>query len=378
MQAFLDRAQAVHVALLEPDGTVKDCNSALVETLGVSREDIVGSSLARYLTVADGERLGAELHAAERRAGPLLLNFCGADHCPYTMNCWLSVDERGDIVLIAEPPLQEDQRRQRQLMEVGQELASLARERARLAEAETRARLDAEAAAREKERAIATVAHEIRQPLGAMRFAVELLCRDVPADVRGRALSSLGRQLDHLADLLEDLLDAARIREGKIQLQKQRLDLRIVLQEVAEDVGRKLTANGIDFAVDLPETEVWVDADKTRLRQVFSNLLDNALKYTGSGGRVTVGLLREGRSARVVVRDTGRGIAPEALARIFELFAQAREGERGGLGIGLAVASGIAALHGGGIRARSGGLGQGAEFEVCLPLQEASVFSGTA
>ena len=372
IEDFLEHARSVHVFYLRRDGTVEACNDAACRNLGVSTDEIVRQPLQQWLTETDADRLTSELLTPGRRSEPMLLNLTDRDHLPYTLECWLDVHDDGATV-IGEPPLKDDQRLQRDLMRLTQDLTVLSRQRARLMEAEARARQEAENANQQKERAIAMLAHELRQPLVPMRFALELLTADVPDSTRERALRSIERQVTQFSRLIEELLDAARIRENKLSLKRMPIDLGSFLRELVEPYRDRAASAGIQFDVVVPGTPVWVSADTTRLAQVFSNLLDNALKFTSRDGRVALTLALEGSMASLSVRDTGRGIDAAVLPRLFEMFAQQGEGERGGLGIGLAVVSGIVKLHGGTIEARSGGIGQGAEFVVRLPVMESPV-----
>jgi signal transduction histidine kinase len=367
---LFDRARAIHAFRVRADGTVQSCNGAALENLGVSREAIVGQPLGRFLTEPDGRRLEAELVVGGRRPEPILLNFSNAQHLPYTLECWFDVEPGAGATIVGEPPLQRDQRAQRQLIQANEALAVLSREKEKLVESERRARLDAEEADRQKDRLLAVVSHELRQPLGPLRFAMEILSRDGSATARERARAAMLRQLTHLSRLVDDLLDAARIRQNKLSVNRERIDLSPLLRDLADEARQKAVALGVDFRSVLPEAPVWLSADGRRMRQVFSNLLDNAFKYTSAGGRIELVLSVEGNAASVTVRDNGRGIPPEVAPRLFKLFSQAAEGERGGLGIGLALAATIVSMHGGQIEAHSEGAGRGSEFVVRLPRDD--------
>ena len=364
---ILDHARAVHVFRLDRRGTIEACNEGAARTLGLPAGQIAGRSLGQFLTATDAARLDSELVKVGRRADRILLNFCGALHAPYTLECWLDVHDAG-ATLVGEPPLADDHKRQRELLKVNEQLAMLSRERVKLVEAERRARLEAETANREKDAAIATIAHELRQPLAPLRIGVELLKGDITASARERAIRVIERQAAQLARLIDDLLDAVRVREHKVRLHRGPVDIVLLLADVAEGLQGKAADAGVALEYERPVVPVWVEGDGGRLVQVFSNLLDNALKYTDRGGRVTLSVRLQGGTAVASVRDTGRGIPPQVLPRVFRMFAQQAEGERGGLGIGLAVAASIVAMHGGTIEAHSAGPGAGSEFVVALPL----------
>lgn len=369
VDVFFRYSYAVHWFSLSRDGTIQTCNDAAAMNLGVAATDLLRKPLFDFVTTPDADRIRQALSTIGRRAEPMLLNFCNARQTPYTLQCWFDVRPDGAI-LIGEPPLLDDQNVQRELLRVTQDLAILARERARLVAAERQARLSAEAAGREKDRALAILAHELRQPLGVMRFAAENLSHDTSAAARERALSTMRRQITQLTRLVEDLLDAARIRENKLPINRARVDLRGLVDDVAETARRRASVASVSFECVTPDTPVWIHADASRMTQVLSNIVDNALKFTDSGGRVSLSVTVEGSEAAVRVRDTGLGIAPEVQPRVFQLFAQQNRGERGGLGIGLAIAHGIVTLHAGSIDVRSEGVGRGSEFVVRVPMSE--------
>jgi CheY-like chemotaxis protein len=181
------------------------------------------------------------------------------------------------------------------------------------------------------------------------------------------------RQVRHLARIVDDLLDVSRIMRGKVQLRPERLDLARLVRTAAEDHGGIFRQAGLGLDVDVPELPVWVMADSIRLAQILSNLLHNAAKFTDPGGRVSIRLtVASGDKAEIAVRDTGIGIGPDMLPRLFETFAQADRGlerSKGGLGLGLALVKGLAELHGGEAHAASAGPGCGAEFTVRLPVE---------
>jgi CheY-like chemotaxis protein len=193
-----------------------------------------------------------------------------------------------------------------------------------------------------------------------------------------RTREIIERQTIHQARLLDDLLDVSRITRGKILLRPERLDLARLVRDATEDCRSLLEEGGVAFTLKLPEEPVWVEGDPTRLAQVMSNLLQNAVKFTDRGGHVTVRLAVDaiggaGR-ATVTIRDTGIGIEPEMLPRVFEAFAQADRSldrSRGGLGLGLAMVKGLVELHGGEVRADSVGVGYGTEITLLLPVAPA-------
>jgi PAS domain S-box-containing protein len=230
----------------------------------------------------------------------------------------------------------------------------------------------AEAALREADRRkdefLATLAHELRNPLAPVRTAVHILNREgTPTQMRS-ARDIIERQVAYMVRLIDDLLEVSRITLGKLELRRERTTLQQVL-DVATEIARPLLKQ--ELQVTVPPAPIELDADPTRLAQVFGNLLSNACRYTPSGGHIALDARVDGGELEVTVRDDGIGIAAEHLPRLFQMFAQVESaGSRaqGGLGIGLALAKGLVELHGGSISARSAGLGSGSEFTVRLPL----------
>jgi signal transduction histidine kinase/CheY-like chemotaxis protein len=225
---------------------------------------------------------------------------------------------------------------------------------------------------RRKDEFLATLSHELRNPLAPIRTAIEVmrLAHDNPELVE-KARLTMERQLLHLVRITDDLLDIARITQNKVELRRERIDLRAVLQSAIEATRPFIDERGHALTIDLPRLPIWTDADFTRLAQVFSNLLNNAAKYTPPGGVIRVSTGETGAWASVTVSDTGTGIEAELLPSVFDMFTQLqahRDRTHGGLGIGLTLARRLVALHGGTIEARSEGLGRGSSFVVRLPL----------
>ena len=224
---------------------------------------------------------------------------------------------------------------------------------------------------RRKDEFIATLSHELRNPLAPLRSALEVmrLARNRP-DVVEKARQTMERQLMQLVRLTDDLLDVARITQNKVEMRFERADLRAVLQSVAEAARPAIEAQAHTLRLDLPDRPLHVRADATRLAQVFTNLLNNAAKYTARGGRIGIAARPSGTRALVTVEDTGVGIPQEMLPHIFDMFTQFpghRDRSHGGLGIGLTLARRLVELHGGTIEAASPGPGLGSVFTVSLP-----------
>ena len=240
--------------------------------------------------------------------------------------------------------------------------------------AQTEAQRALKAADQRKDEFLATLAHELRNPLAPIRNAVSLINRigQAPPQVE-KALAVIDRQSRHLARLVDDLLEVSRITQGKVTLQKKTVSLVDCLSDALHAVEASLKAAGHEVAVHLTDDPLSADADATRIVQCFLNLLNNAIKFTPPGGLVRIEASRIGQEAQISIADTGIGIAPEHLDQIFGLFSQltpSLERSQGGLGIGLSLVKGFVELHGGTVAAASEGAGHGTTFTVRLPLAE--------
>jgi len=224
---------------------------------------------------------------------------------------------------------------------------------------------------RRKDEFLATLAHELRNPLAPIRNALAILkhAQDDPEEL-GRTREMMERQLAHMVRLIDDLLDVSRISRGKLELRRGPVELAAVLRQAIETCRPMLEQAGHELTVTLPPEPVFLNADAFRLSQVFGNLLSNACKFMAPGGRIWLTAERQGSDAVVVVKDTGIGIPPDKIESIFEMFSQVDktlERSQAGLGIGLTLSQRLVELHGGSIEARSAGLGQGSELVVRLP-----------
>lgn len=246
-------------------------------------------------------------------------------------------------------------------------------ERERLMAAEQRLRLDAERANRAKDEFLAIVSHELRSPLNALRGWGFLMsnARPLDASLIERATSAIKRNVDHQARLIDDLLDTSRIMSGKLMIERRPLNLVEAVAGAIDVVKPAALAKRIRLETGAARQPVMLEGDPARLHQVFVNLLSNAVKFTPEGGEVSVATRVRDGTAEIAVADTGAGIEPEFLPRVFERFSQADTSttrKHGGLGIGLALVRHLTELHGGKVRAESPGVGQGATFTVVLPL----------
>ena len=210
------------------------------------------------------------------------------------------------------------------------------------------------------------VAHEMRQPLAAATSALQLLEECPDNRVRQRARVVLERQFQRLSRFIDDLLEASRLRSGTTILHIDRVDVRGLVEELVEAVGPQATAKRQRLETRLPPEPIWIDADATRLQEVVSNLLTNAVSYTGEDGLVSVTVIRGSGEVVVAVRDTGCGIPADQLPHLFEMFSKGH-GAPDHTGLGLVIAKDLVELHGGSIRAASRGPGRGSKFVVRLP-----------
>ena len=215
---------------------------------------------------------------------------------------------------------------------------------------------------------IAMVAHELRQPVTAMLPAVTLMRERVSEESGKHAREVIERQVTHLVRMLDDLLDVARVAQGKLDLQKAHIDGRDAIQDALSITSALASNIATPYRCRSPIEPIWLDADRTRLQQVFANLLTNAAKYTEDGGRISLTVQTDPTAATIRILDNGNGIVPEALPHVFELFMQTAKEQRAGLGIGLNVVRALVELHGGTVTAHSAGLGKGSEFCVTLPV----------
>lgn len=230
---------------------------------------------------------------------------------------------------------------------------------------------DVEHADRQKNEFLSMLAHELRNPLAPIRNAAEVIhLRSAAQPDVARAREMIDRQIAHMVRLVDDLLDVSRITRGKIHLKPTDVDLGVLLEHVIEGVKPTVKAAEHVLTVELPAERIRVHGDPDRLAQVFTNLLNNAVKYTPPGGRISVTLERSGNEAVVRIRDTGIGIPPSMLSSVFELFTQvdrSLDRAKGGLGLGLTLVQRLVSLHGGTVSAHSDGLDRGSIFSVRFP-----------
>jgi len=230
-----------------------------------------------------------------------------------------------------------------------------------------------------KDEFLATLAHELRNPLAPIRTGLQLLKLSPKAEVSALTLPMMERQMGHLVRLIDDLLDVSRISSGKIVLKHERVALQEVAATALEVSQPLIDAAGHSLTIDWPDQPIWLNADPTRLAQIFSNLLTNSAKYMRPGGQIKFSARREGESVLISVVDTGMGIPADMIATVFDMFTQINrtlDRAQGGLGIGLSLVKTLVEMHGGSVQAASGGIDLGSEFTVALPT--ASVLTAEA
>jgi PAS domain S-box-containing protein len=355
------------IYLLDPDGHVLTWNTGAERIKGYTAGEIVGRHFSVFYPpedVAQGKpERGLRLATTEGRFEDesWRLRKDGSRFCAHVVLTAL-YDPEGNLSGFAK---------------VTHDLTKRLRaeEQARQLDREQAARAEAEAASRRKDQFLAMLAHELRNPLAPMLTGLTLLRRPgVPGETRERALDVLERQILHMSRMVDDLLDASRVARGLVQLHRERLDFARLVRTACEDRRPVTELAGRTLTVTTPETPAWVNGDRTRLTQVVTNLLDNGHKFTERGGHIHVVLRTDAAAQRAVlsVSDNGIGIEADMLPHIFDALAQADRTlarSRGGLGLGLTVVRALVELHGGAVRAASGGRGQGSEFTVHLALE---------
>ena len=326
------------------DGTVLYCNRRFAGMVATPQEKVIGAAAAGFV-LAEQRPLFAEMLRQGRGAGgrgELLL--ARGDGPPIPAEIVLSSLPLGDaeVVCMVVSDLTE-QKKHQDLLEVN----------------------------RRKDEFLAMLAHELRNPLAPIRNALYLMKQgDVDRAPAEEVRTMMERQVEHLARLIDDLMDISRISTGKVELRPEEVDLANLIARATEVSRPLIEQRGQLLSVDLPAVPIRLRADPTRLEQVIDNLLTNAAKYSDPGGRIALSARLEGDWAVVRLKDSGIGIAPKKLPHIFDLFVQAEwrlERSQGGLGIGLSLVRSLVGMHGGQVSATSEGLGLGSEFVVRLP-----------
>ncbi|MGA8707794.1 MAG: ATP-binding protein [Steroidobacteraceae bacterium] len=348
---------------LSEDCTILYSNPRLAEMLGTTNAELAGSPFSRWIAPEEApafERLFQTVQKASV-AGELQLRTARGDTLPVqvSMNSLIVKGMRCSCAVLTDTSLA----KHHAAMAAAAEYVRQVNDRLREAD-------------RRKDEFLATLAHELRNPLAPIRAAAYVLKKINARDDRlVQAREMIDRQATHMTRLIDDLLEMSRITQGKIELQRHTESLASVVSGVADSARATMEAHQHEFVVRLPDDPLLINADAIRIAQALFNVLENAAKYTPPKGRIELTARREGAEAVITVTDNGIGIAPDMSTRIFEMFVQASgSGVRrpqGGLGIGLALAHRLIEMHGGTISAQSDGLERGATFTVRLPLHAA-------
>jgi len=341
--------------VLSLEGTVVEANRLCLDACGFKREEVIGQSFWECGWWNRSEQLKDMVRSgfAQAVAGQMFR----------TETSYFVADGSERVVDLVMAPVTDGRGRVLFVAATGSDVTERRRMEDALRDAD-----------RKKDDFIALLAHELRNPLAPIRNGLQVMkLAGDDADAVAQARAMMDRQLGHMVRLIDDLLDVSRIGRNKMELRRDRVQLADVISTAVETARPMIDAAGHELTIALPLTPVFLDADLTRLAQVFGNLLTNSSKYTRPGGRISIAAERQGGQVVVAVRDTGIGIPAASLPTIFDMFSQVdRSIERntGGLGIGLALVKGLVEMHGGTVMATSKGEGKGSEFVVALPLPE--------
>ena len=351
-------------AVVDAEGLIAYCNRSLAELFRRSRDEVTGSHWRDYLSGPDAIRLSEAVRDVSARSSArveVLVERPGASPLPVEVAIHPSpIDRLLCFVVTDLGP--------RRLIQ------DLSETRRRLSESEAEYRrlyADLRDEERRKDEFLAVLAHELRNPLAPLRNALHLLRSEPDRALAEQARDIMERQLENVVRLVDDLLDVSRLMSGKVELRKEPVELRSVFARAVDVIRGHVESHGQELIVSVPEEPIWIDADPVRLAQAFGNMLSNAAKYTDAGGRIWIQGERRGEEAVIRIKDTGIGIPPEILPRVFDLFVQADRSlarSQGGLGIGLTLVKRLVEMHGGRVQAASGDHGQGSEFTVTLPV----------
>jgi PAS domain S-box-containing protein len=343
------------IYMLDPEGIVTSWNAGAQQLKGYTRDEIIGKHFSRFYTADDiGAGRPWEVLATARRAGRV------------AEEGW-RVRKNGERfwARVVVTPLYDSTGHLQGFAKVTQDLT------------ERRQIHDLETAARNVHAFIAMLAHELRNPLAAIRYGVDVMAK-IPATNSAQhatMLQTIDRQSAQLTRIVDDMLDISRITSGSLSIEQTPVDMAEVVRRALETAAPAIEAGKHTVDVDTPKGRILVQGDVQRLTQLVSNLLNNSARYTPEGGNIAVQACDEEGRAELRVRDNGSGIAPQMIERVFDMFARGPQPQQrtgGGLGVGLALARRIAELHGGSLEARSKGLGKGSEFVLRIPLAAAA------
>lgn len=361
--ALMQNVKDYGIFMLDPQGLVVMWNTGAERMFGYLSDEILGQPFCIIFTQHDIDKLQPQFEMQEAREK----GRCEDERWHRRKD---GTEFWGSGVVT---PLWTDDGQLRGFAKVVRDFTERKRTEDTLAEANQR-----------KDEFLAMLSHELRNPLGAILTSIELLkAEKLDNPEVTHVVGIVERQARLLVHMVNDLLDIARISKGTFQLSRARVELQTILRHAIEAAQPGIQAQGHYLSVSLPEEPIWVDADPSRLEQVFSNLLNNAIKYTDAGGQICVNATHDRQQAVISVRDNGAGILAEMLPRIFDLFVQvdrSLDRAQGGLGIGLTLVKRLVEAHGGRVEAHSEGIGHGSEFVVAIPVitQAASAASKPA
>ena len=332
------------------DGVITSWNAAAERLFEWSAEEAIGQSIK---LIIPPDRIAEEDRILQQIGGGLRI------HDYETLR--MAKSGRLIDISVSISPLRDESGRVIGASKVARDIGARKRADAAMKEADRR-----------KDEFLATLAHELRNPLAPIRNSLEMMALAKPKDrTIEQAREIISRQVDHMVRLVDDLLEVSRITRGKIDLRWELVDLASVLATAIETSRPLIDAAGHELVVTPPREDLLVEADPIRLSQVFANLLNNAAKYTEERGTIWLCVTEHAGRVAISVRDTGVGISSDMLPHVFEMFSQASRTERraqGGLGIGLSLVKSLVAMHGGSVEARSAGIGFGSEFVINLPI----------
>ncbi len=349
------------------DGLIQSWNAGAARIFGYQESEVVGKPITIIIP--------PELQEEERRILNLVRHGERVDHFDTIR---LTKDGRRIEISLTVSPVRDSHGTIVGASKVARDISGRKAAERALRESELRLRASEEAlldADRRKDEFLALLAHELRNPLAPIRYALAANKKQGRTpDQQRRAEEVIERQVTHMSRLLDDLLDVSRITRGTLELKKSPTELTLVVGSAIETARPVLDAKHHTLALDLPQQAVRLDADAVRLAQVFSNLLINAAKYTDPGGRIVLRASQLGNELVIAISDNGIGISADMKPRLFTLFSQAQSAigrSEGGLGVGLSLVRGLVSLHGGSVAARSDGPGKGSEFIVRIPVGSA-------
>jgi len=365
-QARLLNAVEQAVIAIDLDGKILSLNSFAEWLYGWLEEEVVGMNLLETISAPDlqqqTDEIFSRIHRGDSWSGELRVRRKDQSEFSATVTHSPIHNEQGELIGVVVVSRDITANKQAE------------QEHAKLLESERQARAEAEEANRIKDEFLATISHELRNPLNVILGYSEVLVRSKEANESEfvqRAAEILRRNAIAQAQLVSDLLDLSRLQLGKFSLNRQVVSLTKTINDAVETVRDEAEAKGLEVKIEMSNELVFVDGDPLRMEQIVWNLLNNAVKFTPSGGTVTVKLAKRDGLAQLAVADTGQGIEPKFLPHVFEIFRQADatiSRRHGGMGIGLALVQQLVQLQGGSVSVSSGGAGRGAEFVISLPV----------